>query len=185
MSERQLSIVDRQVEDARAKGAKILIGGRRREDLGGYFYEPTVITDVTDDMLLMQEETFGPVLPIIKVENAEEALRLSNASKYGLSSSVWTSNKVRGMALARQIEAGSTCINDVAINYVIPELPMGAIKQSGFGYRHGAEDGIRMFCRAQGILSDRVGMKRELYWFPYNRRSEKLVGKVLDFLFKR
>ncbi|MEI7555337.1 aldehyde dehydrogenase family protein [Candidatus Chlorohelix sp.] len=185
MSERQLAIVERQVEDARARGAKILTGGRRREDLGGYFYEPTVITDVTDDMLLLQEETFGPVLPIIKVKNAEEALRLSNDSEYGLSSSIWTSNKVRGMALARRIAAGSTCINDVAINYAIPELPMGAIKQSGFGYRHGAEDGIRMFCRVQGILSDRVGMKRELHWFPYNRRSEKLVGKMLDLLFKR
>ncbi len=185
MSERQLEIVERQVEDARAKGATILTGGKRRTDLGSLFYEPTVITNVTDDMLLMQEETFGPVLPILKVKSAEEAIRRSNSSRFGLSSSIWTRDTARGVELARTIEAGSTCINDVAINYVIPEVPMGAIKDSGIGHRHGGADGIRLFCRSQSIVTNRFGMKREFYWYPYSRKVEKLLIKGLDLLFKR
>jgi acyl-CoA reductase-like NAD-dependent aldehyde dehydrogenase len=185
MSERQIEIVERQVEDARAKGATILTGGKRRPDLGSLFYEPTVITNVTDDMLLMQEETFGPLLPIIKVKSAEEAIRHSNHSRFGLSSSIWTADTARGVALARTIEAGSTCINDVAINYVIPELPMGAVKDSGIGHRHGGADGIKLFCRIQGIVANRFGMKREVYWYPYSRKVEKLLSKGLDLLFKR
>jgi acyl-CoA reductase-like NAD-dependent aldehyde dehydrogenase len=182
---RQLEIVERQIEDARAKGAKILTGGKRRADLPGLFYEPTVITDVTDEMLLMQEETFGPVLPVIKVSSAEEAIRISNRSQFGLSSSIWTRDKARGLALARKIEAGSSCVNDVLINYLALELPLGGIKSSGIGYRHGGADGIRHFTRTHSILIDRFGLKREFFWFPYNRRVEKLVGKGIKLLFRR
>jgi len=182
---RQLEIVERQIEDARDKGAKILTGGKRRTDLPGLFYEPTVITDVTDEMLLMQEETFGPVLPVIKVSSAEEAIRISNRSPFGLSSSIWTQDKARGLALARKIEAGSSCVNDVLINYLALELPLGGIKNSGIGYRHGGADGIRHFCRTHSILIDRFGLKREFFWFPYNRRVEKLVGRGIKLLFRR
>jgi acyl-CoA reductase-like NAD-dependent aldehyde dehydrogenase len=183
-AQRQLEIVEHQVEDARAKGAKILTGGKRRSDLPGLFYEPTVLTEVSDDMLLMQEETFGPLLPVIKVEDAQEAIRQANQSNFGLSSSIWTRDKANGEALARQLEAGSTCINDVIINYAILDVPFGGIKDSGMGFRHGA-DGLKKFCRAQSIVIDRFGLKHEPNWMPYTKSGFRLVSKAIDLLYKR
>lgn len=182
---RQLEIVERQVEDARTKGAKVLTGGKRRSDLPGLFYEPTILTDVTDDMLVMQEETFGPVLPVIKVRDAEEAVRRANDSRFGLSSSVWTRDSSKGEALARKVEAGSTCVNDTIINYMALELPFGGIKESGIGFRHGGADGLRKFCRSHSILVDRFQMKREIHWHPYDKRVFNLLNRATSLLFKR
>jgi acyl-CoA reductase-like NAD-dependent aldehyde dehydrogenase len=182
---RQLDIVEQQIEDAKAKGATVLTGGKRRSDLSGLFYEPTILTDVSDDMQIMQEETFGPVLPVIKVRDAEEAIRKANDSRFGLSSSIWTRDTSKGEALARRVEAGSTCVNDVLINYLALEVPFGGIKESGFGARHGGPEGLRKFCRTQSILVDRFQLKREMFWYPYNKRTARLLGTVLDIMFKR
>ncbi len=182
---RQLDIVEKQVEDARQKGAKVLTGGRRMKDKPGLFYEPTVLTDVTDDMLVMQEETFGPVLPIIKVKDAGEAIQKANQSNFGLSSSIWTQDKAQGEALAHQIEAGSTCVNDVLVNYVTLEVPFGGIKESGIGYRHGGADGLKKFCRPHSIVIDRFGMAREVIWMPYGKRMVNILRSALDLLYKR
>ncbi|HEX2914236.1 MAG TPA: succinic semialdehyde dehydrogenase [Chloroflexia bacterium] len=181
---RQLEIVERQVEDARQKGAKILTGGKRRADLPGLFFQPTVMTDITDDMLVMQEETFGPVLPVVRVKNAEEAIEKANRSNYGLSSSVWSGDRARGVSVALQIEAGSTCVNDVFVNYSLPEIPFGGIKESGIGYRHGGADSLKKFCRPHSIVVDRTGLKRELYWMPYSRSVEKTLHLGLQLLGK-
>ncbi|MBN9390559.1 MAG: aldehyde dehydrogenase family protein [Chloroflexi bacterium] len=178
----QLDIVEQQVADARVKGAHILTGGKRGE---GLFYEPTVLTNVTPDMLVMREETFGPLLPIIKVKDADEALRLANASNFGLSSSIWTGDTSRGEALAQKLEAGSTCVNDVFINYILPEVPFGGIKDSGLGYRHGGADSLRKFCRPQTILTDRFGLKSEPIWLPYGKKVPKLLGFALNLMYKR
>ena len=182
---RQLEIVEQQIADARAKGATILTGGKRRSDLPGLFYEPTIVTDLTDDMLLLQEETFGPVLPVIKVRDAEEAVRRANNSRFGLSSSIWTKDNSKGEALARQIEAGSTCVNDALINYLALEVPFGGIKESGIGSRHGGAEGIRKFCRSHSIVVDRFQLKRELIWYPYNKRVASIINIAMNFLFKK
>src|SRR5262249_45412748 len=108
----QLNVVVEQVADAVAKGARVLTGGRRREDLGGYFFEPTVLVDVDHSMKVMTEETFGPVLPIMVVKDEDEAVREANNSRYGLLASVWTENNEKGRRLARRIEAGSVIVND-------------------------------------------------------------------------
>lgn len=179
---KQLDIIERQVEDARQKGAKILTGGQR-SPRPGFFYEPTILTDVTDDMLVMQEESFGPVLPIIKVKNADEAIKQANNSKYGLSSSLWVGDKAQGVELAKRIEAGSTCINDVIINYSMPEVPFGGIKESGIGYRHGGADSLKKFCRPQSIVIDRVGLKWEPIWMPYSKRFANIMGFAIKRLF--
>lgn len=178
----QLDLVERQVADARAKGAHILTGGKRRE---GLFYEPTVLTGVTPDMLVMSEETFGPILPVIKVKDAAEAIKLANESNFGLSSSIWTRDTSKGEALARKLEAGSTCVNDVIINYILPEVPFGGIKDSGLGYRHGGEDSLKKFCRPQTVLTDRLGLKSEPFWMPYGKPVAKMLGLVLDLLYRR
>lgn len=178
----QLELVERHVDDARAKGAEILTGGKRRE---GLYYEPTVLTGVTPDMLVMQEETFGPLLPVFKVKDAEEALKMANASRFGLSSSIWTRDQSKGEALARKLQAGSTCVNDVIINYIMPEVPFGGIKESGLGYRHGGADSLKKFCRPQTVVTDRFGLKREPIWLPYGKPVAGLLRLMLDILYRR
>ena len=134
----QLDIVEDHVQDAVDKGAKVLTGGHAGSG-PGRFFEPTVLVDVDHSMKIMTEETFGPTLPIMKISDAEEGVRLANDSNYGLQASVWTSDVERGEALARRIEAGVVCVNDAQINYTALNLPMGGWKSSGLGTRHGAE----------------------------------------------
>ena len=172
----QLDTIERQLADAVAKGAKILIGGKRRTDLPGQFFEPTVVVGVTHDMALMREETFGPVLPIMAVRDAEEALRLANDSDYGLSSSIFTRDRKRGIELARKIEAGSACVNDCLLSSMVLELPFGGVKQSGVGFRNGPTS-LRNFCRSQSVMVDRLGTRSEPLWFPLS----SWVGKAVDF----
>ena len=100
------------MDDAVAQGARVLAGGRRNPDYVGLFFEPTVLIDVTHDMDVMREETFGPVLPIMRVRDEEEAIRRANDTRYGLSANVWTREKRRGMALGKRIECGSVVVND-------------------------------------------------------------------------
>jgi betaine-aldehyde dehydrogenase len=177
-SPNQTEIVERHVEDARARGARVLTGGRRREGPGDY-YEPTVITDVDHSMELMRDETFGPVVPVMKVSDAEEAVRLANDTTYGLSASVFSGDRERGEAIARRLEVGACNVNDVMVNYLATDIPMGGWKSSGIGYRHGSY-GIRKFCRTESLVITRVGGKRELMWFPYSRSK----GRAMHFLMR-
>ncbi|MEX1142530.1 MAG: aldehyde dehydrogenase family protein [Thermoleophilaceae bacterium] len=179
----QVEIVDAHVRDAVEKGAKTLVGGRRG-DGPGRFYAPTVLVDVDHTMECMTEETFGPTLPIMKVSDAEEALRLANDSPYGLQASVWTRDTDRGEELASRIEAGAASVNDHSLNYFALELPMGGWKASGIGTRHGAE-GIRKYARKQASSVNRFGRKRELFMFPYSKRSAKLTGRLLKLIYGR
>ena len=149
----QLDIVEAHVQDAVDKGAKVLTGGHGHAERGR-FYEPTVLVDVDHTMKIMREETFGPTLPIMKVSSVEEGIRLANDSDYGLQASVWTKDLKRGEQLARRIQAGSVCVNDVQTNYMALNLPMGGWKSSGIGTRHGA-NGIRKYCKTQSVLVTR------------------------------
>src|SRR4051795_7979719 len=181
--ENQIDIMEDHMKDAVDKGAKVLVGGKRREGTGRFF-EPTVVVDVNHDMKLMQDETFGPVLPVMKVHDEEEAVRLANDSRYGLNSSVWTKDTAKGERIASQVQAGSTCVNDAVANYAAQELPFGGVKESGIGVRHSAA-GIRKYCHGQAILVTRFAMKRELYWFPFTKRNSKLLEKVLVLMYGR
>ena len=176
----QLDIVEQHVTDAVAKGAKVLVGGKRREGQG-IFFEPTVLTDVDHTMEAMTEETFGPTLPIMKVEDAEEAIRLANDSIYGLGGSVFTKDLAKGEAVARRVHSGAVCVNDALINYVALELPMGGAKESGVGARHGA-GGIRKYCEPQTILVARSFPKRDLHMFPYTAKSTNRIGTMLKLI---
>ncbi len=179
----QLEKVERHVQEARAKGATVLVGGRRNPNLPGLFYEPTVLTNVTHEMAIMREETFGPVIPIMKVADAEEALRLANDSPYGLTASIWTKDKERGQVLARRIEAGAVCVNDCLVNFAITEAPMGGVKHSGIGRRHGAE-GIRKFCQQRTVVVDRLATKSEINWYPSSPRRTALFRRLLPLLYR-
>ena len=182
-SKTQLQKVELQVEEALQKGARLLTGGRRLSNSKGYYYEPTVMVDVSHEMEIMREETFGPVIPIMKVQDEAEALRLANDSRYGLDSSVFTRDRGKGWQMAEEIEAGSVCINDCLVNFIIPEAPMGGMKESGLGRRHGAE-GIRKYCRQKTIVVDRLGLKSEFIWFPTTRRKIEFLRRGLNLLFR-
>jgi acyl-CoA reductase-like NAD-dependent aldehyde dehydrogenase len=179
----QLEIVRRHVDQARDAGARVLVGGRVR-DGSGRFFEPTVLADVDHSMVAMTEETFGPTLPLMRVADADEAVRLANDSTYGLGAAVWTGDRARGAQIARRIESGFVCVNDVSVNYFAYELPLGGWKASGLGVRHGA-DGIRKYTRRQSILVTRLAFKRELHWFPYKPRTTRMLGRLVKALYGR
>jgi acyl-CoA reductase-like NAD-dependent aldehyde dehydrogenase len=178
----QLQIVERHVDDAIAKGARALTGGKRVAG-AGHFYEPTVLVDVDHSMQAMTEETFGPTLPIMRVADAEEALRLANDSPYGLAASIYTERK-RGTKLARRLQAGAVCVNDALLNYLAVELPMGGWKASGMGSRHGA-GGIRKYTKQQSLMVSRLHLKRELFMFPYRTQSSKLLFRGVRLIYGR
>ena len=179
----QLQIVEDHVKDAIAKGAKVLTGGHTRPG-PGRFYEPTVLVDVDHSMKCMREETFGPTLPIMRIADAEEGVRLANDSDYGLQASVWTRDVKRGEALARRIEAGVVCVNDAQVNYTALNLPMGGWKASGLGTRHGSA-GIRKYTKVQSLLITPRALKREPFMFPYKPRSTMMLRRVFKLLYGR
>ena len=153
----QLAITERHVRDALAAGARALTGGKRTEGPGS-FYPPTVLVDVDHSMACMTEETFGPTLPIMKVATVEEAIRLANASTYGLSASVFSGDTARARDVALQLECGAVNINDVITNLMCTTAPMGGWKTSGIGARFGGADGIRKFCRQETVVTPRTNV---------------------------
>ena len=179
----QVDLIDEHVKDAVGKGARAPVGGRRGAG-PGHFYEPTLLVDVDHSMDCMRQETFGPTLPVMKVHDADEAVRLANDSPYGLQASVWTKDVAKGERLARMIEAGVVSVNDHQLNYIALELPMGGWKESGLGSRHGA-DGIRKYTKKQALLITRLAPKRDLHMLPYRQRTTKMVGRLLRVLYGR
>ena len=132
----------------------------------------------------MTEETFGPTLPIMKVADSAEAIRLANDSPYGLQASVYTKDVAKGEAVARKLEAGAVVINDSNANYIALEAPMGGWKTSGLGVRHGPE-GIRKYAHRQTILITRFALKKDLYMFPYKAGTSKLLLRLLKLIYGR
>jgi succinate-semialdehyde dehydrogenase/glutarate-semialdehyde dehydrogenase len=170
VSAQQLERVTNHVDDARAKGARVLTGGRARPDVGPYFYEPTVIEGVTAAMELRDGETFGPVVSIYRVHSDEEAIRLANDTDYGLNASVFTRDVARGRRIATAIQAGTVNINEgYAAAWGSVASPMGGMKQSGLGRRHGSE-GILKYTESQNVTAQYLlpiapvgGMSEETY----------------------
>lgn len=155
LSEAQLKKVQAHVADAVQKGATVLVGGKARPDLGPYFYEPTVLANVTPEMRVAQEETFGPVVSLYRFETVEEAIQLANDSSYGLNASIWTRNIKRGHQIARRIACGTVNINDgYRPMWITTDAPMGGMKQSGLGRRHGPE-GLLKYTEAQTVAVQR------------------------------
>lgn len=168
ISTQQVERVDRHVQDALAKGAQLLTGGRRRPDLGPLFYEPTVLAGVREDMLLAREETFGPVVSVYRAADDDEAVALANDSDFGLNASVWSAR--HGEEVARRLLTGTVNVNEgYAATWASHDAPIGGMKDSGAGRRHGRE-GILKYTEPQTIAVQRLlrvapapGMSNQAY----------------------
>ncbi len=178
----QMEIIERHMADAVEKGAKVRVGGRRNPALEGLFYEPTVLTDVTHDMLIMREETFGPILPIMRVESEDEAMRLARDTHYGLAGSLWTRDSHRALTLAKEMDTGSVCVNDMAVTFGIPEAPFGGRKDSGVGQVNG-ESGLRGYCHTLPVIEDRFGGKASRRFYPFSSKKDEGTLRMVKFLF--
>ena len=137
---RQREDVEKMVQDALDRGATVVTGGERPQGeqfSRGNYYLPTLLTNVPEDALIATEECFGPALPIFRVSTLDEAIEKANNSKYGLGSSIWTSDIKTAHIAAERIEAGYTWVNSLQV--AVDELPFGGTKHSGFGKEHGTE----------------------------------------------
>jgi acyl-CoA reductase-like NAD-dependent aldehyde dehydrogenase len=172
-SERQLSIVEEHVKDALAQGARALTGGARPTGLEGPFYQPTILTGVNHKMMVMREETFGPVLPVMTFKTEDEAISLANDSVFGLTASVWTRNVARGRRIAERLEAGTVMVNEVLYTHGVAQTPWGGVKQSGLGRTHGRL-GLLELVTPQHVHVNRLGGIRDLWWFGYTPRAASL-----------
>jgi acyl-CoA reductase-like NAD-dependent aldehyde dehydrogenase len=178
---KQLETIERQMADAVSKGATVLAGGKRAPHVGELFYEPTVLVNVTHDMAIMREETFGPILPIVRVRDDEEAVRLANDTTYGLAANIWTQDDERGKRLAKRLCAGSVCVNESAIAYGVTEAPFGGRRTSGVGQVNG-ETGLRGYCFAQPIVLDRFKAKDEAVWYPYTAAKTRMLQRAMRWI---
>jgi acyl-CoA reductase-like NAD-dependent aldehyde dehydrogenase len=175
----QTKIVEDHVEDARRSGATILTGGRRLEGEGDWF-PPTVIADVDHSMKVMRDESFGPVVGVMKVRNSDEAVRLANDTRYGLNASVFGKTS-EAEAVARRLEVGTANVNDVLTGFLASDVPMGGWKDSGIGFRHG-EYGIKKFVRPESLVITRLGQRREALYFPYTEKRRELLRRIATFV---
>ncbi len=182
-SPEQADIVDEHLRDAIEKGARVEVGGKRGQG-PGTFIEPTVLTNVDHSMKIMREETFGPTLPIMRVESEEEAIKLANDSDMGLDASVFAKDAGHAEHVARQVQSGAVVVNDALANYFAMEIPIGGMKESGVGARHG-RIGIQKYAKRQNLVVTRFGLNREIYYFPYSKSATKLTEWLIVALFGR
>jgi acyl-CoA reductase-like NAD-dependent aldehyde dehydrogenase len=180
--ERQLRIVDEHVKDAVLHGARLLQGGKRLTELGPNFYAPTLLADVKQDMRIIREETFGPVLPVAPFDTDDEAVRLANDSDFGLAASVWTTNRRRGETMAKQIKAGTVMINDVISCFGIAEAPHGGVKLSGIGRTHG-KMGLAEMVQVKYVDTDLLPGMPKVWWFGYGERVRQQMDGFIDLQF--
>ncbi len=173
----QLQTVKDHIQDAEAKGAKILYGGKHNTSLPGYFINPTVLSEVDHTMKIMREETFGPTLPIMTYADPEQAISLANDSSLGLTASVWTQSKKRASWMAKRLETGSVTINDHMFSFIEPAAIWGGIKQTGMGRSHGPF-GLQELVNIKFVSFDFLKKKKQLWWFPYDSGLASLLKKA-------
>ncbi|MGA8230024.1 MAG: aldehyde dehydrogenase family protein [Candidatus Acidiferrales bacterium] len=182
ISSRQIAKVEDQISEAVGLGAQVVAGGQRRREAGSNFYEPTVVTGASHSMRLMTEETFGPVIAIEVVASSDEAIERANASKYGLSASVWTADAKRGRKIASRLAAGAVMVNDVASYFGITEAPHGGQRASGWGRSH-SRLGVMETVQVKYIDVDRLPGIAKPWWFGYGESLANAADRYVEFSF--
>jgi len=177
----QLDIVQKLVDDAVSKGARVEVGGHALGHEHGRYYAPTVLTNVNHSMAIMREETFGPVMAIVRVSSEQQAIELANDTEYGLGSTVFSRDRVRAERIAAQLVTGSTCINDFGLPYMVQALPFGGVRGSGFGRLNGRE-GLRAFTNEKAVLSDRFN-HGPVTLYPVRRGDYERARAVIQLLY--
>ena len=171
---KQIDTVKAHVNQALENGAELVCGTAPSEwEQGTMFLKPMVLTNVTSDMEIVKEETFGPILPIMSFSEESEAIRMANSTQYGLNASVWSQDLAKAKKIASRLVSGAVTINDVIITVANHHLPFGGTKNSGIGRYHGKE-GLRIFCHEKAVMMDRGRKISEIQWYPYR-------GKYADF----
>ncbi len=185
-TESQLRTVEEQIADAVSKGATVHAGGKRRSgaNVKGLFFEPTVVTGIRPDMKIWQEETFGPVLPVLPYETPDQALAMANSTSYGLSGSVFSQDLDEARWFAKRMVTGSVNVNDCLVTFAFPSLPFGGVKKSGVGFYHG-EAGLRNFCRVKAVTEFRGWSTREFFHYPVRPEATTNLRGLLVFLYGR
>ncbi|MDP6980917.1 MAG: aldehyde dehydrogenase family protein [Myxococcota bacterium] len=178
----QMEIIESHVADAVDRGARVHVGGRRNPNLEGLYYEPTVLSEVDHDMKIMRDETFGPILPIMRVRDEDEAIAMANDTHYGLGATIWTNDDFKAAQLAQRIESGSVCVNDMTVTYGVMEAPFGGRKSSGVGQVNG-ENGLRGYCYTLPVIVDRFKGKNSRSFYPYGAKKDEGMLKAARFLF--
>ncbi len=179
---RQLDIIGDLVDDAVAKGARVLAGGHRRSDLPGNYFEPTLLVDVDHTMRITQNEVFGPVMVVMRARDEEDAIRLANDCPYGLGSSVFTTNRRRGDRIARRVRAGMSVVNDYGLAAMMQSLPFGGTKISGFGKINGKE-GLRACCLEKAIVNDRLPFGKAVSIHPVKEATLGIVEGAIGVIY--
>jgi acyl-CoA reductase-like NAD-dependent aldehyde dehydrogenase len=179
----QIDIVERLVEDAVKRGAKVRVGGKRGPS-SGQFFQPTVLTDVTPEMAIAREETFGPVMCVFRVRDEQQALELANSTEYGLGSTVFTRSAARGRRFIDGLKAGSTIVNDFGLAYMANALPFGGVGGSGYGRLNGRE-GLRALCNQKSVLRDRFPIHRPIRLYPVKPTDYAKNKSVIDLIYRR
>ena len=176
----QLGVIRRHIDDALARGGRAVVGGA--DAVGERFVQPTVLVDVPEDSEAVQEETFGPTVTVAKVRDMDEAIERTNATRYGLGSTVFS--KARGMELASRIRSGMTAVNGVITFAAIPSLPFGGVGDSGFGRIHGP-DGLKEFTYAKAIARQRFKPLLALTTFARTEKADQQLASMITMLHGR
>ncbi len=172
--------VTAQRDDAIARGARVAAAAQLPPNAHERFFPPTVLVDVNDTMRVLTEETFGPLLAVVRVRDADDAVARANASRFGLSASVWTGDRARGVAIARRLEAGTVMLNDATAVVGMPDVPYGGVKTSGLGRMHGV-DGLAACVQSTPVVDDRFTAWRQPWTFPYgtaHRAAIEAYGRL-------
>ncbi|MBU8908834.1 aldehyde dehydrogenase family protein [Desertibacillus haloalkaliphilus] len=182
----QVEIVKAQVEEAIREGATLEAGvvPEQWDQSSGLFIPPTVLTNVNQEMKVVKEETFGPILPMLPFDTEEESIALANDSNYGLNASVWSSDIKKAKRVASQLLSGNVLINEVIVTVANHHLPFGGIKESGLGRYHG-EAGLRDFCHEKSVMVDKGSKNSELYWYPYREKYPLLKDLIYHLYSKK
>ncbi len=181
-SSAQVKIIEEHIEEAIEKGAKVLCGGIKEK--GSLHMHPTIVADVTHQMKLGYEETFGPVIAVMKFNTEEEAIQLANDSNYGLSASVWSKDMKRAERVAKAIKTGNVSVNNHMLTEANAALPFGGIKDSGIG-RYKGDEGLTTFSNSKSILYDKQGSLIDPHWYPFTASKFKMLSEITQAYFRK